>query len=133
MCCDDVVGMTNEVGRQQEGRESFVHSSTRRERDIPPTRKRGKLKEVSSTTENQPEPVPELEIYSEPNLEIGEHEDMKENELEVEEEQPEEEEEQHEDEEEQPPPPSPPCGSTKFLVNSWTHTFSSGFKRPTRI
>ncbi|KAK2361251.1 PKS-NRPS hybrid synthetase [Trifolium repens] len=24
-------------------------------------------------------------------------------------------------------------GGTKFLVNSWTHFFSSGFKRPARI
>jgi hypothetical protein len=56
ICCNDVVGMTDEVGRKRVGRESVAHSSARAERAknrvIPSTRtrKRSKLKEVSCNT-----------------------------------------------------------------------------------
>ncbi|KAK2355316.1 protein MAIN-LIKE [Trifolium repens] len=122
--------MSDEVGRKRLGRESVAHSSARAERAknrvIPSTRtrKRSKLKEVSSTAENQPEGVPEVEfeIHSQPN--IGENDvmdDEEDKELEKEEDQPEDEQEEEdteldveaeddalEDEDEQPPPPSPP-------------------------
>jgi hypothetical protein len=70
-----LVGTTDEVARQRGGRDSVAHSSARRERVrnrvVPPTRRRGRMKEVSSTAENHPEPVAEheLEIHSAPNLE----------------------------------------------------------------
>jgi hypothetical protein len=120
--------MTDEVGRKRLGRESVAHSSARAERAknrvIPSTRTRkwSKLKEVSSTAENQPDSVPEaeFEIHSQPN--IGENEvmdDEEDNELEEEEEQVEDEEEEEEldveveddaleNEDEEPPPASPP-------------------------
>jgi hypothetical protein len=75
-----IVGMAEEVGRQRLGRESVAHSSARAERAkmriVPPTRPRGRsrMKEVSSTAENHPEPVAdyELEIHYEPNPQFGE-------------------------------------------------------------
>jgi hypothetical protein len=120
-----IVGMEEEVGRKRLGRESVAHSSARRERAknraVPPTRARGRMKEVSSTAENHPEPVAEhdFEIHSEANP-LGDNavEEVEENEEneEVEEredgdyvEEAEEDGHGEEEEEEEPtPPPSPP-------------------------
>jgi hypothetical protein len=74
-----IVGMEEEVGRQRLRRESVAYSSARAERAknciVPPTCPRGRIKEVSSTAENHPEPVAdhELEIHSEPNPQFGEN------------------------------------------------------------
>jgi hypothetical protein len=69
--------MTDEVGRQQGERESVAHSSARADRVIQPTRKQGRIKEVSTMAENHREPVleSELEIHSEPNTQHAEHGD----------------------------------------------------------
>jgi hypothetical protein len=120
-----IVGMEEEVGRKRLGRESVAHSSARRERAknraVPPTRARGRMKEVSSTAENHPEPAAEhdFEIHSEANPPLGDNamEEVEENEEneEVEEredgdyvEEAEEDEHGEEEEEEPTPPPSPP-------------------------
>ncbi|KAK2417027.1 protein MAINTENANCE OF MERISTEMS [Trifolium repens] len=115
--------MEEEVGRKRLGRENVAHSSARRERAknrvVPPTRARGRMKEVSSTAENHPGHVAEhdFEIHSEPNpLGDNDMEEVEENEEneEVEEredgdyvEEAEEDEHVEEEEEEPTPPPSP--------------------------
>ncbi|KAK2387554.1 hypothetical protein QL285_061320 [Trifolium repens] len=117
--------MEEEVGRKRLGRESVAHSSARRERAknraVPPTRARGRMKEVSSTAENHPEPVAEhdFEIHSEANP-LGDNamEEVEENEENEEVEEREDgdyveeaEEDEHDEEEEEfepTPPPSPP-------------------------
>ncbi|MCI87672.1 hypothetical protein A2U01_0108957, partial [Trifolium medium] len=49
-----------EVGRKRAGRDSVAHGSAHRERGVPQTTRKkrtgGKMKEVSSTAENQPDP-----------------------------------------------------------------------------
>jgi hypothetical protein len=75
--------MEEELGRKRLGRESVAHSSARRERAktrvVPPTRARGRMKEVSSTEENHPELVADhdFEIHSESNPQFAEN-DMEE-------------------------------------------------------
>ncbi|KAK2455628.1 protein MAINTENANCE OF MERISTEMS [Trifolium repens] len=114
--------MEEEVGRKRLGRESVAHSSARRERAknraVPPTRARGRMKEVSSTAENHPEPVAEhdFEVHSEANP-LGDNamEEVEENEENEEVEEREDgdyveeaEEDEHGEEEEEEEEPTPP-------------------------
>jgi hypothetical protein len=117
----------DEVTRKRAGRDSVAHSSARRERSLAqaskPKRTGGRIKEVSSTAENHPDPVPDHETTLETEHEVDVEEDdydeaeVEENDMEEGEEEQEDEigdggddEEEHEDEDEEQTssPPSKP-------------------------
>ncbi|KAK2443723.1 hypothetical protein QL285_014802 [Trifolium repens] len=93
----------DEVTRKRAGRDSVAHSSARRERALAqsskPKRTGGRIKEVSSTAENHPDPVPDHETTLETEHEVDVEEDDYDD-AEVEENDMEEGEEEQQDEDE---------------------------------
>ncbi|KAK2436990.1 hypothetical protein QL285_021933 [Trifolium repens] len=128
----------DEVTRKRAGRDSVAHSSARRDKEreralaqpSKPKRTGGKMKEVSSTAENHPDPVPDHETTLETEHEVDVEEDdyaeaeVEENDMKEGEEEQEDDdeigdggdhEEEHEDEDEErtPSPPKKPKRRTE--------------------